>query len=165
MNPYLLYVKLGAAALVLAIAAGAGFYFGRLSGDLKAERAVAAQEADRAAQSQLVATAVLAERASAAATAARDHATEATHAQVIISIDSTPPLRTPVFVCADPGPLRVGTVPGAEGETGSVPADPSEGRSERVDGKRDIRPGVEALKRQLEKVMADYRQLDAEWPK
>lgn len=47
MNPYLLYVKLGAAALVLAIAAGAGYHFGGLA-------AKTALEADHAAQLQAV---------------------------------------------------------------------------------------------------------------
>lgn len=155
LNPYALYIELGAAALLLALAAGTGYHLGGLG-------PTAALEADRAEQSQAIATAVLAERASAAATAARDHATEATHAQVIVSIDSAPPLRTPVLVCG-PGPLRTGTVSGAEGEASSIPADPPEGRGQPVDRGRDIRPAVEALKKRLEKVMADYRQEDAEW--
>lgn len=157
LNPYAIYIEVGVALALLSIAAGTGYYLGGLG-------PTAALEADRAEQSQTIATAVLAERASAAATAARDHATEATHAKVIVSIDSAPALRTPVFVCSDPGPLRIGTVSGAEGEASGGVADPPEGRRERVDRERDIRPGIEALKRQLEKVMADYRQEDAEWP-
>jgi hypothetical protein len=157
VNPYLTYIELGVAALLLAIAAGAGFYVRGLTCE-------AALETDRAAQSQTIATAVLAERASAAATAAQDHATEATHAQVIVSIDSAPPLSAPVLLCG-PSPLRVGTVPGAEGETGGVPADPDAGRGQPVDRGRDIRGPIEALKKRLERVMADYRQEDTEWPK
>jgi hypothetical protein len=162
VNPYLIYVKLGAAALVLAIVASAGYHFGGLSGDVKAANAKTALEADRAEQSELTAKAVLAERASAAAAAVQDHATEAIHAKVIVSIDSATPLRTPVFVCS-PGPLRVGTVPSAEAEAGGVPADPAAGRGQPVDRGRDIRGAIEEVKKRLEKVMADYRQQDAEW--
>jgi hypothetical protein len=157
LSPYLLYIKIGAAAALLAIVAGGSYHFGGMASRTQLE-------ADRAEQSGLTATAVLAERASAAATATQDHATEATHAQVIVSIDSAPPISAPVLLCG-PSTLRVGTVPGAEGETGGVPASPDEGRGQPVDRGRDIRPALEAVKKRLEKVMADYRQEDTEWPK
>lgn len=47
MNPYLIYAKLGAAAVLLAIAAGAGYYFGGLASKT-------ALAADHAAQLQAV---------------------------------------------------------------------------------------------------------------
>lgn len=154
MNP-ILYVKVGLAAALLAAIFGFGFHWGGSS-------AKAALEADHAAMAQATTEALIAQRTQQAAEMERDHATEATHAQVILSIDATPPVRTPVFLCG-PSPLRTGTVPGAESETSGIAPDPAEWGGERVDRKRDIRPGVEALKRQLEKVMADYRQEDAEW--
>lgn len=157
MTP-LLYLKLGAIVVMVAALFATGYHIGGM-----ASRST--YEADAAAQSQAIATAVLAERASALATAAADHATEAQHAQTIIQIDAAPPIRTPVFLCAPGDPLRAGTVPGAETQAGGIAADPAEGRGQPDDRARDIRAGIEALKRQLEKVMADYRQLDAEWPK
>lgn len=152
----ILYAKLGGAILLLAFVFGVGFRFGGMG-------PAAALQRDHAAQSQAIAKAVLAERAAAEATALQDHATEATHAQTIVQIDAAPPIRTPILLCG-PGPLRAGAMPSAEAQTGGIPADPAERGGERVGGERDIRPGIEALKRQLEKVMADYRQLDAEWP-
>jgi hypothetical protein len=157
LNPYAIYIELGAAALFITLAAGSGYYVRGLACE-------AALETDRAAQSQTIATAVLAERASAAATAAQDRATETQHAQTIVHIDSAPAISTPVFVCG-PGPVYSGSVPGAERETGGIPTDPEAGRGQPVDRGRDIRPAVEALKKRLEKVMADYRQEDAEWRK
>ena len=145
-----------ALAIALAIALLAEAY--HLGGD-GPRAAMALYEAD---QSRAIANAVLTERAAAAATAAQDHATELTHAQVIVQIDSAPAIHTPVLLCP-PGAVRAGAVPGTQGQTGGVPADPAAGRGEPVGG-RDIRPVIEALKKRLEKVMADYRQLDAEWP-
>lgn len=43
MNPYLIYVKLGAAAVLLAIAAGAGYHFGGLASKTALEAQHAAQ--------------------------------------------------------------------------------------------------------------------------
>jgi hypothetical protein len=163
LNPYLTYIEMGAAAALLAVSAGAGYHFGALSGEAKAADARTALEADRADQSQAIATAVLAERASAAATAAADHATETQHAKTIIRIDSAPPIRTPLLVYG-PGALCAGSLPGAETETGGVPAGTDGGRSQPVDRGRDIRPAIEAVKKRIERVMADYRQQDAEWP-
>lgn len=158
MSPYLIYVKLGAAALMLAIAAGAGYHFGGMASRT-------ALEADHAAMAKATTDALLAQRAHAAAQAINDNAAETQHAQTIIQIDSAPPMRTPVFLCAPGDPLRAGAVSSAETQAGGIAADPAEGRSQRMDRERDIRPGIEALKRQLEKVMADYRRLDAEWAK
>jgi len=153
----LLYLKLGAIVAMVAALFAAGFHIGGMASR-------SAYEADTAAQSQAIATAVLAERASSVATAAADHATEAQHAKTIIQIDATPAISTPVFVC-DPSPVRAGSLPGTETQAGGVPADPTEGRGQPVDRGRDIRPAAEELKKRLEKVMADYRQLDAEWRK
>lgn len=153
----MIYAKLAAVLAILAAAFAAGFHFGGLG-------PTAALQADRAAQSELTAKAVLAERASAQATAARDHTTEETHAKTIVQIDSAPPIRTPVFLCAPGDPLRAGAVPGSQAQAGGVAADPAARGGQPVGGADDLRPSVEALKRQLERVMADYRQLDAEWP-
>jgi hypothetical protein len=158
VNPYLIYVKMGAAALVLAIAAGAGYHFGGLSSKT-------ALEADHAAMAKAATDALLAQRAHATAQAINDNAAETQHAQTIIQIDSAPPIRTPVFLCAPGDPLRAGTVSSTEGETRAGDPSTAEGRGQPVDRERDIRPGTEALKRQLEIVMADYRRLDAEWAK
>jgi hypothetical protein len=154
----LLYLKLGAIVAMVAALFAAGYHIGGMASR-------SAYEADTAAQSQAIATAVLAERASALATAAADHATEAQHAKTIIQIDAAPPIRTPVFLCAPGGPLRAGALPGTEAKAGGIPADPAEGRSQPVDRGSNIRPAIEELKKRLEKVTADYRQLDAEWPK
>lgn len=158
VEPYLTYAKLGLAAAVLAVVAGASYHFGGMAS--KTELA-----GFRAEQAENTATAVLAERASAAASRAADHVTETEHANTIFHIDSTPALSTPVFVFDKSPSAPVCPLPGAEGEAGSLAADPAGGRSQPVDRGRDIRPDVEALKRRLEKVMADYRQLDAEWQK
>lgn len=160
----MIYAKLaGILALALALAGG-GFHFGRLSGDLKAADARTSLETDHAAMAKAATDALLAQRAASDAAAVRNHATEAQHAKTIIQIDAAPPIRTPVFLCAPGDPLRAGAVSSAENQAGGIPADPAEGRSQSADRGRDIRPAIEALKRQLEKVMADYRQLDAEWP-
>jgi hypothetical protein len=71
LTPYLAYIKIGAAAVLLAIAAGGGFHFGGLSGSVKAADAQTALEGLEAAQAENTAKAVLAERASAAAESAR----------------------------------------------------------------------------------------------
>lgn len=164
LTPYLIYLKLGAAAVLLALAAGAGFHLGGLKGHADAADAKTALQADRAAQSELTAKAVLAERASAEATAAQDHITETQHAQTIIQIDSAPVNRTPVFVCSAPGPVRIGPMPGAEAQASGQPADTQAGRSDQGRGV-NIRAALDALEIKYEKVLADYRQIDAEWPK
>jgi hypothetical protein len=153
----LLYLKLGAIVAMVAALFAAGYHIGGMASR-------SAYEADTAAQSQAIATAVLAERASSVATAAADHATEVQHAKTIIQIDATPAISAPVFVCG-PSPVRAGSLPGAEAKAGGIPTDPAGGRGQPVDRGSNIRPAVEELKKRLEKVMADYRQLDAEWPK
>ena len=153
-TPYLLYAKLGAGLVLIVAIFGAGFHFGGMSSK-------SALEAYRAAQSELTAKAVLAERASAEATAARNHTIETTHAQTIVQIDAAPAIRTPVFLC---NPLRPGPVPSSATQTDSQPAHPEAGGSQPVD-RADIRPAIEELKKRLEKIMADYRQEDAEWPR
>jgi hypothetical protein len=54
LSPYLVYIKLGAAAVLLAIAAGAGFHFGGLSADDKLNAYKSAVEAQHATQLQAV---------------------------------------------------------------------------------------------------------------
>ncbi len=156
MTP-LLYAKIGAAALIIAVLFGSGYHLGGMASRT-------ALEADHAAMAKATTDALLAQRAAQEAQAINDHATEMNYAHTIVKIDAAPAIRTPILVC-DPSPVRAGTLPGAEAQTGGSPADPAGGRGEPVDRTRDIRPGVESLKRQLEKIMAGYRQLDAEWAK
>jgi hypothetical protein len=70
LNPYLTYIELGAAAALLAIAAGAGYHFGGLSADDKLNAYKTEVEAQHAVQLSAVATAyqdqVLAREASEA---------------------------------------------------------------------------------------------------
>lgn len=54
LTPYLTYIKLGAAVVALAIAAGAGFHFGGLSADDKLNAYKTAVEAQHVAQLQAV---------------------------------------------------------------------------------------------------------------
>lgn len=158
VEPYLMYAKLGLAAVLLSAVAGVSFHFGGMAS--RTELA-----GFRAEQAENTATAVLAERASATAARAADHVTETEHANTIFHIDGTPALSTPVFVFDKSPSAPVCPLPGAEGEAGGVATDPAGGRGQPVDRGRDIRPDVEALKKRLEKVMADYRQLDKEWQK
>lgn len=123
----------------------------------------AALERDHAAMAQTMTNALLAQRAAAEAAAINDHATEVTHATDIAQIDHAPPRTDPVLVyrtvkaCVDP-------VPGAEAKAGGVTTHPAEGGT---DGGRgvNIRAALNELEIKYEKVLADYRQLDAEWPK
>ena len=154
-----LYAKLGGIALAIALLFGAGYHFGGMASKTQLE-------AQDAAQSQATAKAVLAERASALAQAAQDHTAENTHAADLAKIDSTPPSIAPVLVyVSTPGAIRTGAVPGPQTQAGGQPADTQGGGRQPVGGGRDIRPDIEALKKRLETVMADYRQLDAEWPR
>lgn len=84
VNPYLIYIKIGAAALLLAIAAGAGYHFGGLSSKT-------ALEADHVAQLQAVVNA-MDENARAAAA---DHATQQ---KVIDRYDATKDIPDPASV-------------------------------------------------------------------
>jgi hypothetical protein len=152
------YIKPVAILVAVAAIFFAGFRIGGLG-------PTAALEADHAAMAKAATDALLAQRAHAVAEAINDNAAETQHAQTIIQIDAAPPIRTPVFLCAPGGPVRAGSLPGAETKAGGLPADPAGGRGQPVDRGSNIRPAVEELKKRLEKVMADYRQLDAEWPK
>lgn len=155
LQPYLIYIKLGAAALLLGAVAATSYHFGGMASKTKLE-------GFQAEQAKNTAKAVLAERAAAVATAAADHATEMQHAKELRDIDSLAPIATPLLVYRT-APAAVCTVPGAEGKAGGLAADPAGRGGEPVGGGRDIRPDIEALKKRLEKVMADYRQLDHEW--
>lgn len=157
-EPYLTYAKIGAAALVITVVAAASYHFGGMGPKVELAKF-------QAEQAQNTATAVLAERAADAATRATDHVTETQHANTIFHIDSTPAISTPVLVFDRSPSAPVCSMPGTEGEAGGVAADPAGGGREPMDGGRDIRPEIEALKKRLEKIMADYRQLDAEWQK
>ena len=151
------YLKIAAVVILLGTFFMGGFHFGGLG-------PTAALERDHAAMAKATTDALLAQRAAAEAQAINDHAAETTHANDIRAIDNASPRTDPVLVyrtvkaCVDP-------VPGAEAQAGGVATHPAEGRSESVDRGRDIRPAIEEVKRRLEKVMADYRQEDSEWPK
>lgn len=154
------YAKLGGLlALVLALF-GAGFYFGSLRGNEKADAARTAQEASESAQSAAVAKAVLAERASAQAQAITDRAAETQHDKTIESLPARV-VRTPVFL-RGPGEICSDPAPGGEAKASSD--DPGGRRIEQGSG-GDIRPAIEAFKLKYETALADCRRLDAEWPK
>lgn len=156
MSAYLIYIKIGAVILVLALAAGAGYHFGGLASR-------AALDAQEAAQSQTTANAVLAERASALAQAKNDQSAQATHDQDLAKINSAPISNTPVIVYR-PGALCAGTVPGAEAQAGGIPANSEGGRADPGPGV-NIRAALNALEVKYETVLVDYRRLDADWPR
>jgi|SRR5579859_4499277 len=157
LNPYSVYIKIGAAAVVAALLVGGGYHFGGLANKVKLEEVLAAQ-------AQTTANAVLAERASADAQRERDHNTELTHAKQIIHIDSAPDITTPIMLCGS-DEVRVGALPSAEGKADSVGADTEGGRSVEMDRGRARRAHIEEVKKRLERIMADYRQEDSEWDK
>lgn len=158
------YAKWGGILALAAALFGGGFYFGGLPGEAKAAAAQTALETDHADMAQAATTALLTQRSQMAAQAASDHATEKTHADDLAKIDSTPPRTSPVIVyVAAPNPVRVGPVPGAEGEAGGVTADPERGGTDPGHGV-NIRAALNALEVKYERVLADYRQLDSEWP-
>jgi hypothetical protein len=167
-------LKMGGIAALAALLFAGGFYFGSLRGDEKGDADKTAQEASQEAQSAAVAKAVLTERAAARAQAAIDHATETTHAQALETIDDLPPIATPLIVYRNAPKVRGGAVPSPQAEARSVAAGAVGGADQPVDRgcdigpidaqPVDIRPAVEALKKKLEKIAADYRQLDTEWP-
>lgn len=146
------------AALVLALVLfGGGFYFG----GLKPKTDLADFQAKEA---ENTATAVLAERVSAQHQATVDSNAEMQHAKDLEDLAALTPVSTPLLVFrAAPAPGCA--VQGAASAAGTVAANPTSGGSERVGGTVNIRPDVEALKKRLEAVMADYRELAAEWPK
>lgn len=151
----MIYLKLAGAAAVCALF----FWLGGLAPKT-------ALEAARAAQAQTLATALLKQRSQDAAQAAADNKADATHDQDIAKIDSTPARVDPLIVyrAASPGSCR--PVPGAAAQAGPGGTDPAGRGSEPADRDGvDRRAEVEALKAHLERVMADYRRLDAEWPK
>lgn len=151
------YLKYGALAALVAGLFGFGWYGGALQG----RAAVARLERD---QAQLTATAVLAERASWQTQSLSNHQAEIQHAAEIAQADDIAPIASPVIVVYRLTPTRDCPVPGGAIEARPLPAHPEAGGGEPVDRGRDIRPAVEAIKRRLEKLMADYRQIDAEWP-
>lgn len=120
---------------------------------------------DHAAMAKAATDALLAERAATEAQAINDHAAETTHANDLRTIDHAPPRTDPVIVCVrTPSPVRVGPVPGAKAETGGLPADTQAGGTDSGRGV-NIRAALNDLEVKYEKVLADYRQLDSEWPK
>ncbi len=155
LDPYSLYIKLGAAVLAAAALLAVGWHFGSLG-----PKTELAQFQSK--QAQLTADAVLAERAANQAEKERDHQTELKHAQVITQINIDPVNTAPVLVC-EPAEIHSSPVSGTEGETNSSGTSTAERGGEPVDRGRDIRPAIEALKKRLERIMADYRQEDEEW--
>ena len=91
MTPYLTYIKLGAAALLLAIAAGAGFHFGSLSADDKLNAYKTAVEGQHAAQLQAVVNAMTEHDQQAAAQHAADQ-------RVIDAYDAAKAVPDPVAI-------------------------------------------------------------------
>jgi hypothetical protein len=137
------------------------FAFGYHLGGLAPKTALAKYEAD---QAQNTATAVLAERAAAQHQATVDFNAETRHAKDLQDIAALAPVSTPLLVFRT-APTASGAVSCTPAPAGAVAAHPQAGGGEPVGGAVDIRPDVEALKKRLEVVMADYRELAAEWPK
>lgn len=156
MTAYLTYIKIAAAALILGLWSWLCYHQGGLPWKTKLE-------AQEAAQSSAVTTAVLKERADAQAQALTDNKADATHDQDIAKITTAPPRSDPVFVYR-PGALCAGTVPGSQAQAAAVGTDPKGGGVQPGSGAVDIRPELERLKLKYETVLADYRRLDAEWP-
>lgn len=164
LNPYLIYIKIGAAVALAAVLIGTGFHFGGLGPKAEMAELKAQQAKEDSNRSQAIATAVLAERASAEAQRERDHNTELTHARQIIQINGVPDITTPIVLCG-PDEIHSTPLPSAEGQANSDGADTGEGRSVEVDRGRARRRAIEEVKKRLERIMADYRQEDAEWSK
>jgi hypothetical protein len=118
-------------------------------------------EGFQAAQAEGTAKAVLAERASAAATALTDRAAETTHDQDLEAIPLH--IRHDAVIVRLPGPAPDCPVPGAKTETGGE--HPAPGPIEPGSRYRDIGPGLAAFEARYETALADCRRLDAEWPK
>jgi hypothetical protein len=149
MNP-LLYAKLGAAAVLLAVV----FYLGGLGPK-------AALERDHAAMAEATTKALLAQRSTQQTQAINDNVVEKAHDQDLEAI----PLHIrhdPVFVRV-PGPTPDCPVPGTQAKASGN--DPGGGGVQPRPGDRDIRPGLEALKIKYETALADCRRLDREWPR
>lgn len=144
---------------------GGGFYLGGLRGHAKADDAKVAQVSQSEEIATAVSTALLNERAQVARQAKADNAAQAQHDKDTASINSAPPRSDPIIVYRDAPKVRCSTVPGDSGKASTLAANPAEGGGEPVDRGRDIRPGLEAVKKRLELVMADYRREDAEFPK
>jgi hypothetical protein len=137
------------------------FAFGYHLGGLGPKTALADFEAK---QAENTATAVLAERASAQHQATVDFNAETQHAKDLQDLAALTPVSTPLLVFRT-APAASRAVSGAQAPAGTVAAHPQGGGGEPVGGAVNIRPDVEALKKHLEAVMADYRELAAEWPK
>lgn len=154
MSP--LTIKL-AIAVVLAAAIGAGSFY---LGGLGPKAALATYQLG---QARVVADAVIAQQARDRAEAINDNQAEKTHAADIQKIDDLPAIASPLIVyrTAPRGCTVSSTQAQASGITTHTPG----GGGEPVDRGSNIRPAVEALKKRLEKVMADYRQEDQEWPR
>ena len=86
---------------------------------------------------------------------------EAQHEQDIAAIDLRV-IHTPVLV--HDGAICASPVPGASQGAGANGAPPSPGGTVGGAGGVDIRPALEAFKAKLEKIVADDRQIDADWP-
>jgi hypothetical protein len=144
---------------------GIGFYVGHLTGEVKTDDCKTAAEASTAAQARTVTDALLTDRSQEAAQAVLDNKAEATHEQDVTTIDTTVSRTDPVFVRSGPAAVCPSSVPDPKAKAGALTANPQGGGSQPVGGGGDNRRGeIEALKKKLELVTADYRRLDAEWP-
>jgi hypothetical protein len=152
-----IWAKIGGILAAIAAVFLVGFHFGGMA----SKTTLALYQASEA---ENTAKAVLAERTSAQAQAAIDHTAETRHAKDLTDIAALAPISTPLLVYRTVA-APIGTVPGAQSKAGPVATHPAEGGGERVGRAVDIRDDVEALKKRLEVVMADYRELDAEWPR
>ena len=150
-------VKAIAILVAVLLVFGGGYYFGGLG----PKTALADFESKEA---QNTAAAVLAERASAQHQATIDFNAETQHAKDLQDLAALTPVATPLLVFRA-APAASGAVPSAQTAAGGVAANPQGGGGEPVGRAVNIRPDVEALKKRLEEVMADYRELAAEWPK
>jgi hypothetical protein len=155
---YRLPAELIGVLVILGLFFGAGFHFGGLS-------ARSAAEALHAAQLAAVLKAYQDKESAEASQRVNDNLAEVQHAKDLADIEAVKPRGDPLWVYHDKAADCAGPVPDHSAAAGSVAADPEAGRSITVDRGRDIRPEVEALKKRLEQVTADYRELAAEWPK
>jgi hypothetical protein len=151
------WIKIGGVLAAVLACFGFGYHLGGLG----PKSDLANYQRD---QAQNTAKAVLAERASAQHQATVDFNAETQHAKDLQDLAALTPVATPLLVFRA-APAASGAVPGAAGHAGALAAHPQGGGGEPVGGTVDIRPDIEALKKRLEAVMADYRELAAEWPK
>jgi hypothetical protein len=153
VNPYLLYAKLAAGALLLALAAGAGWHFGSLSKDDELNRYKTDAQAQHAAQLSALATAWQNRELE---TQAKDDRHDKELA-LLRDLRSAPLPGVVLSVCpSTPGPVvSSGGGQAAEpADAGPLPA--GNGSVPRSSG--DIRPGLLGIADEADVLLADCRE-------